>query len=88
MNHSFRTPRTRPLPSPTNLPHSPKPFPMAGMGHPLYIQTALSGLTDLASATITVAFAGGAGAACEDTTTVSTAISIDLDYGNYPLKVI
>ncbi len=70
---------------------------MAGMGHPLYTsiigvwsppQTALSGLTDLASATITVTFAGGASAACEDSTTVSTGISIDLDYGNYPLKVI
>lgn len=52
------------------------------------LQATLSELMDLASANITVAISDGAGAACEDSTTVNTTIAINLDYGNYPLKVL
>lgn len=47
----------------------------------------LAGLADLASATITVSIGGGVDAACQDSATVNTVIAVDLDYGNYPLKV-
>lgn len=50
------------------------------------VQATLSDLADLASANITVTLPYGAGAACEDSTTVNTTIAIDLDYGNYPLQ--
>lgn len=50
-------------------------------------KTALSGLSDLASANITVNM-GGASGACEDSNTVNTSIAVELQYGNYPLQVI
>lgn len=47
----------------------------------------LLGLSGLSAANITVGISGGGSASCEDFSTVNTSISIDLEYGNYPLQV-
>ncbi|CAM9515245.1 unnamed protein product, partial [Hapterophycus canaliculatus] len=52
------------------------------------MQATLSSLSDLASENITVVITSGGGAACRDSATVNTTIAVDLDYGNYPLKVM
>eukprot|EP00904_Undaria_pinnatifida_P009613 jgi/Undpi1/5782/HiC_scaffold_2.g01056.m1 len=52
------------------------------------MQAALLGLSDLASANITVVTDSASGGACQDSSRVNTSISISLDYGNYPLKVV
>ncbi|CAM9233744.1 unnamed protein product [Ectocarpus sp. 13 AM-2016] len=52
------------------------------------IQTTLSRLSDLSSANITVTISDGVGSACQDSATVNTTITVDLDYGNYPLQIV
>lgn len=50
-------------------------------------KTTLAGLSGLADANITVEAGGHSGGVCVDFSTVNTSIAVDLEFGNYPLKV-